>query len=57
MIIGKIGIADIQIDVTSRDDIPTILLGLQFRQMCPALPFNTDIKKPPKPVKDGLCAI
>ena len=29
MSIGQIGIADIQIDVTSRDDIPTILLGLQ----------------------------
>ena len=27
--IGQIGIADIQIDVSSRDDIPTILLGLQ----------------------------
>jgi len=29
MSIGQIGIADIQIDVTSRDDIPVILLGLQ----------------------------
>jgi hypothetical protein len=27
--IGQIGIADIQIDVSSRDDIPVILLGLQ----------------------------
>jgi len=27
--IGQIGIADIQIDVSSRDDIPIILLGLQ----------------------------
>lgn len=29
MCIGQIGIADIQIDVSSRDDIPVILLGLQ----------------------------
>jgi IS5 family transposase len=29
MSIGQIGIADIQIDVSSRDDIPVILLGLQ----------------------------
>ena len=29
MSIGQTGIADIQIDVSSRDDIPTILLGLQ----------------------------
>ena len=29
MSIGQIDIADIQIDVSSRDDIPGILLGLQ----------------------------
>lgn len=29
MCIGQIDIADIQIDVSSRDDIPVILLGLQ----------------------------
>ncbi len=29
MQIGQIDIADIEIDITSRDDIPMILLGLQ----------------------------
>jgi len=37
MSIGQIGIADIQIDVTSRDDIPVILLGLQQIYTTPPL--------------------
>lgn len=37
MAIGQIDIADIQIDVTSRDDIPVILLGLQNIFTTPAL--------------------
>ena len=37
MSIGQIGIADIQIDVSSRDDIPSILLGLQHIYTTPAL--------------------
>jgi hypothetical protein len=37
MSIGQIGIADIQIDVTSRDDIPVILLGLQHIYTTPPL--------------------
>ena len=37
MSIGQIGIADIQIDVSSRDDIPTILLGLQHIYTTPPL--------------------
>jgi len=37
MSIGQIGIADIQIDVSSRDDIPSILLGLQHIYATPAL--------------------
>jgi len=37
MSIGQIGIADIQIDVSSRDDIPTILLGLQHIYTTPSL--------------------
>ena len=37
MSIGQIGIADIQIDVTSRDDIPVILLGLQHIYTTPSL--------------------
>ncbi len=28
--IGQVDIADIEIDITSRDDIPLILLGLQY---------------------------
>ena len=37
MSIGQIGIADIQIDVSSRDDIPVILLGLQHIYTTPSL--------------------
>jgi len=37
MSIGQIGIADIQIDVSSRDDIPVILLGLQHIYTTPPL--------------------
>ena len=37
MSIGQTGIADIQIDVSSRDDIPSILLGLQHIYTTPAL--------------------
>jgi len=37
MSVGQTGIADIQIDVTSRDDIPVILLGLQHIYTTPPL--------------------
>jgi hypothetical protein len=46
MSIGQIGIADIQIDVTSRDDIPVILLGLQHIYTTPPLRdavFNSSV--------------
>ena len=48
MSIGQRNIADIQIDVSSRDDIPSILLGLQH--IYTTLPLRNAVFKIPEEV-------
>ena len=60
MSIGQIDIADIQIDVSSRDDIPVILLGLQQIYTTPPLrdavfKILEEVKPFPMPKKSFSC--